>query len=71
MGPNAAREGAAYHETGVRVLERHPEPMGLAGDGYPLPGWCWLETPMKVLSVAEHLLEFTDKQPSVTGNRPP
>jgi hypothetical protein len=47
----------------VRVLERHPEPLGLAGDGYPLPGWCWLDTPAKVLSVCEHLLEFTQDPP--------
>jgi len=23
-------------------LERHPEPAGLANDGYPLPGYVWL-----------------------------
>jgi hypothetical protein len=48
----------------VRGLERHPEPLGLAGDGYPLPGWCWLDTPLKVMSVAEHLLEFREDPPS-------
>jgi hypothetical protein len=42
----------------VRVLARHPE--GLA----TLPGWCWLDTPMKVLAVAEHLLEFRDEPPA-------
>jgi hypothetical protein len=47
----------------VRVLERHPEPMGLAGAGYPLPGYVWLDTLAKVLSVAEHLLEFREDPP--------
>jgi len=41
----------------VRVLERHPE--GLAS----LPGWCWLDTPGKVLAVSTHLLEFRDEPP--------
>jgi hypothetical protein len=26
-----------------RVLDRHPEPAGLANDGYPLPGYVWLD----------------------------
>jgi hypothetical protein len=26
-----------------RVLERHPEPAGLANDGYPLSGYVWIE----------------------------
>jgi hypothetical protein len=47
----------------VRVLERHPEPMGLVGDGYPLPGYVWLDTPAKPLHVAEHLLEFREEPP--------
>jgi hypothetical protein len=47
----------------VRVLERHPEPMGLARDGYALPGYVWLDTPAKPRSVAEHLLEFRDDPP--------
>jgi hypothetical protein len=38
----------------VRVLQRHPE--GLT----TIPGWCWLETPMKVLAVSEYLLEFRE-----------
>jgi hypothetical protein len=41
----------------VRVLERHPECVTT------LPNWVWLDTPMKVLSVAERLLKFTDKRP--------
>jgi hypothetical protein len=41
----------------VRVLKRQPE--GIANP----PGWVWLETPMKVLSVAEHLLEFSQDPP--------
>jgi hypothetical protein len=60
--------GRAWKHPGLprdwaRVLERHPEPLGLAGNGYPLPGWCWLETPRKVLSVAEHLLKFRETSP--------
>jgi hypothetical protein len=47
----------------VRVLGRHPDPMGLANDGYPIPGYIWLETPAKVLSVAKHLLEFREDAP--------
>jgi hypothetical protein len=48
-----------------------PEPLGLAGEGYPRPGWCWLETPMKVLSVAEHLLEFREEpRAEESRNRP-
>jgi hypothetical protein len=47
----------------VRVLERHPVPLGLASDGYPLPGYVWLETPAKVLAVSAHLLEFREDPP--------
>ena len=36
----------------VRVLERHPEPMGLAGQGWSLPGYVWLDMPGKVRSVS-------------------
>jgi hypothetical protein len=46
----------------VRALDRHPDPLGLANDGYPVAGYVWLETPAKVLSVAEHLLEFTEER---------
>jgi hypothetical protein len=35
----------------VRVLKRHPEPMGLAGQGWPLPGYLWLDMPGKVRHV--------------------
>jgi hypothetical protein len=38
----------------VPVLERHPELLGLAGDGYALPGWCWLEVQGRPRHVAEH-----------------
>jgi hypothetical protein len=38
----------------VRVLDRHPDPLGLARRGLPLPGWCWLDTLGKPLHVAEH-----------------
>jgi hypothetical protein len=47
----------------VPVLERHPEPLGLAGHGAPLPGYVWLDTPGKVLHAAEHMLEFRDEPP--------
>jgi uncharacterized protein (DUF2141 family) len=35
------------------VLERHPEPEGLAGHGLPLPGYVWLDLHEK----AQHVLE--------------
>ena len=54
--------GLAWKRPGLprewtRVLERHPE--GVAN----LPGWCWLDTPTKVLAVPEHMLEFRDEPP--------
>lgn len=48
----------------VRVLERHPEPEGLAGDGFPLPGYVWLDAPGKVRHVLERELEFSASPPS-------
>ncbi|HEX3234128.1 MAG TPA: hypothetical protein VHR41_08005 [Gemmatimonadales bacterium] len=44
----------------MRVLERHPAPIGLTNDGYPTPGYVWLDTPQKVLGMSEHLLEFRE-----------
>jgi hypothetical protein len=49
----------------VLVLERHPEPMGLAGHGDPLSGYVWLDTPGKVLHAAEHLLESAQRRPKI------
>jgi hypothetical protein len=37
--------------------------MGLANDGYATPGYVWLDTPAKALSVAQHLLEFRETPP--------
>jgi hypothetical protein len=53
-----ARKRPGLPKDWVRVLERHPEPRGLAGHGWPLPGYVWLDMPGKVRHVAEHELEF-------------
>jgi hypothetical protein len=37
-GERALRPGIWY-----RVLERHPDPAGLSNEGYPLPGYVWLD----------------------------
>jgi hypothetical protein len=37
-GERVLRPGIWY-----RILERHQEPAGLANDGYPLPGYVWLD----------------------------
>jgi hypothetical protein len=63
VAPGLAWKRPGLPREWVRVLERHPEPMGLANDGYAIPGYVWLDTPMKVLAVSEHLLEFREDPP--------
>jgi hypothetical protein len=47
----------------VPVLERHPYPDGLSNDGYPLPGYVWLDMPGKARHVSESALEFSFERP--------
>lgn len=48
----------------VRVLECHPEPEAVAGEGFSLPGYVWLDAPGKVQHVLERELEFTEEPPA-------
>jgi hypothetical protein len=48
----------------ARVLERHPEPEGLAGHGLPLPGYVWLDLPGMARHVPERDLEFRHDPPA-------
>jgi hypothetical protein len=66
-GP-VCRPGLAWKRPGpptawVPVLERHPEPLGLAGHGDTLPGHVWLDAPGKVLHVSASQLEFREEPP--------
>jgi hypothetical protein len=61
-GERVLRPGIWY-----QVLERHPEPAGLANDGYALPGYVWLD----LYGVPRHVwaasLEFRDGPASWTA----
>jgi hypothetical protein len=60
--PGKASKHPGLPTTWTRVLERHPHPEGLSNDGYPLPGWVWLDMPGKVRHAPAGALEFTEDE---------
>jgi len=61
-GEHVLRPGIWY-----RVLDRHPEPAGLSNDGYPLPGYVWLDLDGAPRHVWAASLEFRDGPASWTA----
>lgn len=50
-----------------RVLERHPDPAALANDGYPLPGYVWLDVAGCAMHRLESELEIRHSDPQCDG----
>jgi hypothetical protein len=63
MPPGKAWKHPGLSRDWVRVLERHPYPDGLSNDGYPLPGYVWLDMPGKARHASESALEFSFERP--------
>jgi hypothetical protein len=54
----------------VRVLDRHPDPMSLANEGYALPGYVWLEAKVwKEVEAATDAVRLAVTEPPAAVNQ--